>query len=482
MMRFAALTRNRVMVGLVALFSLGNLLVGEKVPVNGGFGWDGVIYGRWAKDFYHQVIISDISEYSLQRVLPAAVVHYSLRVLGIGLHDRNIILGFGVLNLFLVILAAFLWVQIADELRLSTRGAWLGLTGMFFNFAVLKQAFYYPVQTDSAAFALGTLSLYCFLKGHSAGLLGAVLLGAFAWPTVFYFGLVLFAFPKKEHSPLPARGRLHVIAAGALTLAVVAGIIHFHFFKQVRPSALESKAMPIESLVVFSLMCVAAYLFVGIRTLVGDRRLYDIEHLKRSLMAGRLGLAVIVFAATRFLIDHLSSGEPGPTRYFFVRTLVECITKPAIFLVAHPIYYGPLLILACFLWRPFCREVHRHGVGLTIVMLMGVILSINPESRMLINLWPFFVAFTVKATESLRWKSSPYWVMAGLSLFFSKIWLKINTHPLEGNPLEFPLQRYFMNHGPWMSTGMYLVQGGFVLLTAILFYFLLKKQRSLQEG
>lgn len=128
------------------------------------------------------------------------------------------------------------------------------------------------------------------------------------------------------------------------------------------------------------------------------------------------------------------------------------------------------MILTYFLWKPICRLIHQHGMGLTVVMIVGVVLSINPESRRLINLLPFFVAFTVKAVESLRWNASRYWLMAGLSLLFSKIWLPINTRPLEGSPLDFPLQRYFMNHGPWMSNQMYLIQGSIVLLTAVVFY------------
>jgi len=472
---------NRLMALLILVLGILNLLFAEKISVHGGFGWDGQMYGRWAKDFYHEVFVNGLSQYYIQRALPSAVVHYGLRAFRLPLEDQNIILGFGVLNLLLLVLAAYMWGLIADELRIGDKGKWLGFAGIFINFAVLKEAFYYPVLTDTSALALGTLLLSFFLKDTPIGVLIVSVLGAFTWPPLMYFGLVLFVFPKRSGAVAAAPVKLNVLTAGFATVAILAGIIHFHLIKNLRPG--EAKALPEESLIHLSVASVVLYIFYATMTMGDYDGLYNLKRIVKSLRVKRALFAVLVFSAIQFLSASLSTGEPGPTKLFFVSTLLESITKPFIFLVAHPIYYGPILILTCFLWKPFCREVHQHGIGLTVVMLISVILSINPESRRLINMLPFFIAFTVKAIESLGWKPLSYWLVTGASLLFSKVWLRINTQPLEGHPLEFPMQRYFMNHGSWMSHQMYLVQGGFVLLTAILFYFLLlKKRRSLQEG
>lgn len=467
---------NRLMVALIQALGLVNLLVAEKIPVNGGFGWDGVVYGRWAKDFYNQVFLSEVTQYELQRVLPAALVHFSLRLIGAPLEDRNIILGFGVLNLFLLVIAVSVWGRIADALELSDKGKWLGFVGLVLNFAILKMTFYHPVLTDTSAFALGMLLLYFFLKDNSPGLWIVSLLGAFTWPTIMYFGLVLLVFPRKRDKAPDVPPALKILPALAAALITVAGIIYFHFIKNLRPSVLESKAMPIESVVPLSVAGVALYLFFAVKPLADFGGLYDIGYIIRSLRFRNLVLAITVYLATQLVVITLSSEEPGPTRLFFVTTLLESVTKPLIFMVAHPIYYGPLLILTFLLWKPICRHIHQYGIGLIIVMIVGVVLSINPESRRHIPLLPFFVAFTVKDAEALRWNATRSWLLVGLSLFFSKIWLPINRRPLEGNPLDFPWQRYFMNHGPWMSNQMYLIQGGIVLLTTLMFYFLLLRK------
>jgi hypothetical protein len=52
----------------------------------------------------------------------------------------------------------------------------------------------------------------------------------------------------------------------------------------------------------------------------------------------------------------------------------------------------------------------------------------------------------------------------------SKFWLRINTGPLEGlSPQEFPLQYYFLNHGPWMTDSTFLLQAALVSLITLLF-------------
>ena len=49
--------------------------------------------------------------------------------------------------------------------------------------------------------------------------------------------------------------------------------------------------------------------------------------------------------------------------------------------------------------------------------------------------------------------------------------------PMGGDLLQFPFQYFFMNHGPWMSNQMYIVQGIFVLATGIILFVMIKSPR-----
>ena len=153
-----------------------------------------------------------------------------------------------------------------------------------------------------------------------------------------------------------------------------------------------------------------------------------------------------------------------------VLTAFATVAKPGVFLVTHCAYYGPIFLLALFLWRPLCRELHRGGMGLTLVVAMGLVLSLNSQSRYFINIFVLLLPFLVKATDSLGWQRGHYVLIAGLCLLCSKVWLTINCGPFTGKLLEFPDQYMFMSHGPWISTPMYLAQGAAVLIVGLLLY------------
>jgi hypothetical protein len=184
--------------------------------------------------------------------------------------------------------------------------------------------------------------------------------------------------------------------------------------------------------------------------------------------------------ALKLAVHLLANGEAGgwPFKSFLIHSLLVALTEPLIFLVAHAVYYGPAILLLVLFWRPFCEALSRFGPGLRIALILNFLLSINSQSRYQINIVSTFFIILVCMLDraGLKFRSLPVWVL--LSLFYSKMWYTFNTGPQVDDEtmtslLNFPLQHYFMSSGPWMSHQMYLIQGGIVLLTAILLWFLM---------
>ncbi len=74
-----------------------------------------------------------------------------------------------------------------------------------------------------------------------------------------------------------------------------------------------------------------------------------------------------------------------------------------------------------------------------------------------------------------------------LNLLISRFWLPLNHGDwpsLEAATpqltLEFPLQWYFMNHGPWVSSNMYWVIASIAIFTFSCIYIALKKKKLIQ--
>jgi len=213
------------------------------------------------------------------------------------------------------------------------------------------------------------------------------------------------------------------------------------------------------------------YLFLGTARLLDHDHLFSVRQLLTWRLLGR-GILVLALGLTvRYAQQRWAARESElGAGALLPQTAHATVTRPGVFLVTHCAYYGPMFLLAIFLWRPVCRLLHQHGTGLTLAVGAGLLLSLNSQSRFCLNVWVMLVPFVVKAADGLAWGPRQYGVFAGLSLLASKVWLTINTGPFTGNLLEFPDQYLFMSHGPWVSDAMYLAQGAAAMVMAALLY------------
>ena len=112
---------------------------------------------------------------------------------------------------------------------------------------------------------------------------------------------------------------------------------------------------------------------------------------------------------------------------------------------------------------------------------MHLMFGITTESRQLILAFPFVVGIGVKVLDNINWSTTSILLITILCLVVSKIWLPIDTEPQDAELLEFPMQSYFMNFGPWMGDEMYVYHAiGFIVLAGLL-YLLLRRNNLIFE-
>jgi hypothetical protein len=491
-MKLPAPFRNQNFLMVAAMLAMGvaGILWAERLIVADGVGWDGSVYGSWVvKDFYNIIFVLRVPAYYLQRILPSAIVHYGMRLLGVPRTNPNILLSFQVYNLILILLSVYTWGLIADRLRISNKGKWLGFCFLFVNYAILKSNFYQPVLTDTSAFTLGALMFYFYLKDSRVGLLALMLVGGFTWPTVPYMVALLYVFPNtavERHDPgvASARTRWNVLLAAATSGLAVVTLLrltgeNFGYWIRGFGRNLRIDYPPMY----FSIAGIAAYLFFGLKAAAADPRIYDIRLILKSARWKRVLAVLLVMAFMKFVVHRFESGRiagwSNPSEFIFY-TLLSGLTEPLIFLVAHVVYYGPAIILLVLFWKPFCQSLSEFSIGLRLVVILNVILGVNPQSRFLINVVAVFVMLLVKLLDRYNLSYRVLGLLVVLSLFFSKVWYRFNTGPqVDDGTMDalqkFPLQHFFMSSGPWMSHPMYLVQGGVTLVTGLILYFLVAR-------
>lgn len=455
---------------------------GELVPVGNGLGWDGVRYGNWVKNFH----FSEISPYYVQRLFPIALIHYALVLLRLPLDDTHIIAAFSICNLLLILLSCLVWILIANVLEISIRGKWLGFAGLFVNFAVLKQAFYYPVLTDIPAFALGLLALYFFLKNNVWALFVITLVAAFTWPIIVCTGVLFLLFPRKPIKATDTKSSLFSITIAGLVTAVYCGSAGYFYFIRRWTTLGYGEENVIDSVVYLSLALAMLLLFRAIQQLLSSIEFNSLLSELKSVALVRVILAALIIAIEIIFILTPSgrvgdaSGEPHiATMHVLLLAGIALlsIAKPLITLVSHVVYFGPIIILLVLMWKAFSEEIRRQGIGLIAAILLSVFVGMDPESRHSIGAFPVFVPFLVKAADRCGWRSSIYWIFGGTAFLFSKVWFSINSASKSGTPLGVGLQSYFMNHGCYMTMYSYLLQGGVILVAVVMFYYILKRQR-----
>jgi hypothetical protein len=469
------LTSDYFLVLAALLISLIGLIFGEKIKYGGGFGMDGYFYGTWARDFFSSIFVGGVDLYYIQRILPSAVVHYSLRLLHLPLTNRNIITAFGILNVIAITCSAYVWCLIANKLAISRQGKLFGFMALFLNFALMKWPSYYPVLTDVLGFFIGLLMIYFYLLDKKIGLFILMGLGAFVWPMLIYQGALLLMFPRDEvrdKTCTSAPYGLNIVAGAAVAL----GVLVYLAWLALHTDLTMTRIPPMTSLVHLSIAISVLYLFFGFVVLLDCDKLFDFKHLFGYVKRWTFFAAIIFFFAIKWLQGSLAN---GPSLRSFSEELYLIasanLAKPAIFYVAHVMFFGPIIILALFFWKSASKIMHQHGLGLTLCLAFGLLLSLNSQSRQLISFFPLLVTFVVKGIDDISWRPYHLFLFASVSVVLSKVWLLISGAPIDLDETKFSEQLFYMNVGPWMSDYMYSIQGTAVLIAGVLLYLLYVK-------
>jgi hypothetical protein len=442
---------------LVLLYGLLQMRWGERIPASDGLGtYDGRRYGEIARDPRREIAEEGLDLFRLQRILPSAAVHLALRATGSSFETRDIVRAFLVLNCICQVALVLVWRQIARTCGLGPTGTWLGFVLLFLNFANLKQPYYYPVLTDTPAVLLGALAVWLHLRDRPLALFIVILLAAFTWPALFVSASLLFVFDRKglRAPPPPYLPRALGSALAGLGVALLAGA--FLGFDATLSGWI-------------SLGVLIAYAAGVAWSLLGSERLFERGTYLRGLHRGRLLLAVATFVVLRVLLAQASTA-PGMTVSRHIRHIfLYNWGKPGLFLLAHAVYFGPVVVLLALYWRVARDALHELGLGLTAYAAFQLGHAINPETRQLVDALPLYALLAAMAGERCGLAARHVLLVAAWGLLASKVWLPINQGAW-GAPDALPAQLYFMNMGPSMTKSALLVQAGVVVVAAVVLW------------
>ena len=455
-----------VMAAAIVVWGFASLLYGERVPRAGGFGWDGTAHRQMALKFPETM--PEISVYTGRRIIPSFVVQTALRVCRATPSDENLLLAFGAVHIgvFAGILAALM--ASARTLGIGVKGRWFLFAGYFLTYPHLKQYHYACVQTDVWATLLASLLLLAYVRRWHAAVWIFGMLAAFVWPTLPYLAAFLFLFPARRPEtdpPIGEGGRW----LGRLAAAAVAALLAWFLHRVIRVDQYpgHQPMQMIESVLPYSIALAIGYLFFALAPLTVPNRIVTLRapylgSAVRFLL--RLGCVVLGYqlvAQAEARLQPIFPGEyPFPGTLAFLRAIVyQAVSKPLLSFVAHVCWFGPILAVAVWNWNRVGLEIRRAGLGLTIYLCAGIVLSLGGESRQLLTFFPAIALYTALVVHHQRWENWRVVAFGLLAVASSRFWLPLNVGPWPEEDLiyEYPMQRMFMNCG-YPTTESYLIQ------------------------
>ncbi|QHT69353.1 hypothetical protein GXP67_23285 [Rhodocytophaga rosea] len=468
-----------LLAGLLLCVMIFHFAFPEYIQEENGLGWDGEAYASILKNFKQQIQNREINSYYFQRIFPIAIVYGELFITGLPLSDTNIIRAFLAFNIVLIGIAFWAWVVLCQQLQLRTQGKVLSFSGIFINYALLKMPFYYPVLTDLIAFSIGLLMFYCSLRKYKVGLLFLSVIGAFSFPTLFYCGMLLYVLPVQNG----LNSTENSLRQWNKWLAILGVILFTVVFIVARFIKDKPYVNPPDNLI-FAISSILAIIYVYFIIYKLTRIDWYLQELFNAQTWKRAAIAILLFAIIYVFTSFLSSSEEPILNYkgFLANVVIEAITNPLVFLVAHFVYFGPVFLLALYFGKDFIRQVNTYGTGLHAFVLLYLLLGAGSESRQFINAWPVFVLILCVALEKYTFPRLFLIAIVIFSLLVSKFWYRINTETFGGDFLDFPYQQYFMSQGPWMSDTMYIVQGSIALAIFGSLYFLFLRQKNFNHA
>ena len=471
---------------LAFLVGLFGFFFAQRLVNFGSLGDEG-IYFKITKFIPEYVFKAGLNDYRLKRIFSCGIVHYSLRIFSLDLSQQNIINCFGVWHIFLFVLIGHIWNLIVSELSISNKGRWLGALAIFCNYHLLKHIPFIQVNTDIFAYAITFALIYFYLKDNIFALALLSFIGSFTWPTILHMGICLMLFKRdvpESEGIVKTPFKINYLIPLVLCFFMLWNfkwLLQAYQGEQIYTMGMFSMGItkPSLQIIYLNIGVLLIYVLSVFSGLFNNGKYFTLRYWLERFSWVRLLMVVVVVLIVKLLIKNTAvSFAARPLDYLIKNLLIVSTVHPGIFVVHHILFFGPIVIFALFLWKPFCKIIHSNGAGIFLCMIIVLLFSIDPESRKQMNTYPVFIPFLIKAIDVIEWKKMYIWFFIAVSFLFSKVWLHI---PGDGwvTAQTFPAQYYYMSFGAWVSHQMYYLQAAVVLAVIVFVYLMMIRNKNI---
>ncbi len=497
--------KHRIILLLILIGLLIKAYYTEQISVNNGLGWDGMIYADFTKNIIPYLKTHYINRYYVQRIGVPLLLHFVFSIFNIEFYNPAIISAYSFLNSCCILIGTIYFFKISNTLQLTRNEEILGFASLFYCFPVLTLSLFYPILMDIPAFTVGIIVVYFYLKRNIGMFFFMLFIGSFIYPT-FIIMSILFCFKNSNQDLLPTGDKasssnfkkvklfaskiniMYLLFCFCLPLLLIYTFTALYYSGSFELIWQKVKSYPLETLFTWFSFCLALAYVVYLTNF--PKSIFSIKKVLKSINLFGLSLAVLLYFATYLIIDHYSAGGAAVlTLELYLHNIIsQAVQNPINFIVAHVFYFGITPLLLFFIRNDLKKEIIKYGFGMIAFFSIVVFFSVGNESRQLINCYPFLV-FLMLVTLNKYWNVSLAFslIYSAFCLALSHFWYSLDFDVPSSDYSnfvaiqKFPMQRFFMFQGPWVSDWMYKIHLSVFIFIFVLFFLFFKRHRFITK-
>lgn len=454
-------------------------------------GLDQNLYMHVSTFFTDEIFSQSYNGYQLQRILPFALVNILFESLGVPCSGSNLMFALIVCNVFALVISIILFFRISDYLNWKISTEIIAFSVLFVNFHTLKWIGYMPFNTDEFAFLSSIIMLDAFYRKRQVLLLCVGVIGTFIWPTLFISALILYLF-KQSPISLVDKYNSHsfflwyLVRIGAALF--VLPILLLTFIKYAPTKTLNGFANIYWGdwfgynyvniwITAIATLCLMFFVYRMLDPFQFNL-IYFWKKIVESVTLKRFVIVCFIYGAMKILLWSLSNDDPyWDMAGMLKHTALRSTALPFVFLEAHFLYFGLIVILLIFNWKRAIAVYERLGIGFMLIIAMCLVLCVNPESRYMIYLLPFIAIPFMSIVDQMKLRTWVPWVFLCIQLLLSRFWLPVNQDWLL-RYFRLDVVHYSMNglfNGAFQHVEMYIVGSVLLIFITMTYYWGVKK-------
>ena len=486
-----------IQIGWVVFLRIYNALIPDPFLVTGGFGWDGVAH------YYPMLLachlpnfLNSLDPYYIKKIFPFCFINRFLVLFFDNIDNALVLQAMTIWNFFVQIASIIVYRKISEFHKLKKEVYFLGFVFLFVNWSFAKEVQYNIVLHTATLLFFSLLIYYAYITNKILLLEFIAFLLTMTWPAALLPITILLLVPKNASllSYNKITPRFITITASLSYILLCLLYIYFSYFHHpasLRDEFTNLKLVPLSIALTCTVLCPFFYfIFKG-------TQIPSINFIKKYLLGlpkQNYFFALFNILWLIFLVS-FTGQKISYTSYSLITEFILGVgtVYPLLTLVMPFCYYGLVTIFIILFFRKIVDKVRKQGSGLTLLFIIGILLSLIPEARQYIFILIFITIPLLLFLNQFQLNSSYVLLITLINLLISRFYLNIyyiannffkeDLHNADGG---FPLnvhriQLFISNYGAWTVPSYYYTYFFiFLIILGILFY--LNKKYILNTG